>query len=111
MFDLNQSSGVTRRQVAGGLAALGATAIFADIAPTVAASKRQRIDVHHHFVPTEVMGSPHIVHPLKEWTVERSLDDMEQGRRYHVDAVLHAPGARRAGEWRPSHAGALSPRQ
>jgi predicted TIM-barrel fold metal-dependent hydrolase len=69
----------TRRSVVAGMAALGAGALLPSLAFGQAAKKHQRIDVHHHFVPTEVMGSPHIVRPLKDWTVQRSLDDMEKG--------------------------------
>jgi hypothetical protein len=45
----------------------------------VPARKHLRIDVHHHFVPDEVVGNRYIVPPLKSWSLQKSLEDMEQG--------------------------------
>jgi 6-methylsalicylate decarboxylase len=71
----------TRRSLLAGLAALGAGIAQAQTGAVEAAPVRQRrrIDVHHHFVPTEVVGSSHIVPPLKSWSVAQSLEDMEKG--------------------------------
>src|SRR5579863_9059883 len=69
----------TRRQEVWGLGAASAAALLPRLAPAQTAAKRRRIDVHHHFVPTEVVGSGHIVPPLKNWSVERSLEDMDKG--------------------------------
>jgi predicted TIM-barrel fold metal-dependent hydrolase len=71
----------TRRAVVAGLAALGAGALLpaAAMALTAPAGKHRRIDVHHHFVPTEVVGSARIVEPLKSWSLQKSLDDMDKG--------------------------------
>jgi predicted TIM-barrel fold metal-dependent hydrolase len=83
MAQQRQGSGPqpSRRGVVAGMAALGAGALLTpamrgEAAP---AGAHRRIDVHHHFVPDEVVGSTHIVRPLKDWSVERSLDDMAKG--------------------------------
>jgi predicted TIM-barrel fold metal-dependent hydrolase len=72
--------GASRRTVLAGLAAFGA-GLVVPVGPVVEAArrKRQRIDVHHHYVPTEAVGSRHIVRPLKDWSVEKSLEDMQKG--------------------------------
>ena len=65
-----------------GLAALGAGALLPSAAVAADAalkSKHRRIDVHHHFVLPEYMQRGGLVPPLKNWTVERSLEDMEKG--------------------------------
>lgn len=72
--------GASRRAVVAGLAALGA-GLAVPVGSTIEAAirKHSRIDVHHHFVPTEAVGSRHIVRPLKDWSVEKSLEDMQKG--------------------------------
>ena len=68
-----------RRTVVAGLAALGASTLLPLDAAAQATAKRRRIDVHHHFVPDEVIGSRRIVPPLKSWSLAASLEDMQKG--------------------------------
>lgn len=71
----------TRRAVLTGIAALGAGLVLPNGATGAAtpARKHLRIDVHHHFVPDEVVGNRYIVPPLKSWSLQKSLEDMEKG--------------------------------
>jgi len=73
--------GTNRRAVVTGLAALSAGLALPIGATGAAASahKHLRIDVHHHFVPDEVVGNRYIVPPLKSWSLQKSLEDMERG--------------------------------
>lgn len=70
---------IQRRAVLAGITALGAGALLPWPVAAQTGKAHRRIDVHHHFVPSEVVGSPHIVRPLKNWSVAQSLDDMEKG--------------------------------
>jgi predicted TIM-barrel fold metal-dependent hydrolase len=77
--------GCTRRTVLGGLAALGAGALFTDRSASAQAAVNNpfRIDVHHHlsspgFV-AEITGRRTGQVPLMKWTVAQSIDDMDQG--------------------------------
>ena len=68
---------LSRRDVIGGLAALGAGALIPNFA---AAAKPMRIDVHRHFMTPETVGSAYLVEPpFKRWTLQKMLDDMDQG--------------------------------
>ena len=71
----------TRRGIVGGLAALGAGALLPDIAAaTRGPAKAIRIDVHRHFLTPETVGSRYLVEPpYKHWSLQRMLDDMDQG--------------------------------
>src|SRR5262245_3175466 len=73
--------GASRRAMLAGIAALGVSIALPTPPASEAATtqKRRRIDVHHHFVPIEAIGSRHIVEPLRSWSVERSLGDMDKG--------------------------------
>jgi 6-methylsalicylate decarboxylase len=66
----------TRRAVVTGLAAIGAGALMPSTARS--AAKHIRIDVHHHFVPPGYVQKGGSVPPLKNWTVEKSLEDMDR---------------------------------
>jgi 6-methylsalicylate decarboxylase len=70
-----------RREVMMGLAAFGASTLLSrgSALAQAPANKRIRIDVHHHFVPPEIVGSARLVAPLKTWSVQQSLDDMDKG--------------------------------
>ena len=67
----------TRRAVVTGLAAIGAGALMPSTARS--AAKHVRIDVHHHFVPPDYAKRGGSVPPLKNWTVEKSFEDMDKG--------------------------------
>ena len=74
-----------RAFVAGGLAAAG-TATVASLgasAETKAPIASKRIDVHHHVAPpkwlAEVLGRDLLQPATRNWTAERSLEDMDKG--------------------------------
>jgi len=82
------ASPVSRRQMlAGGTAAFAAAAITGAMAgfprPSLAQSAPQRIDVHHHLAaPTwlqaiKLIGADNP--PIANWSVQKSLDDMDKG--------------------------------
>ena len=82
------SGGVPRREFLVGLAALGAAAAaprFLSSAQTPSAASAQpfRIDTHHHFSAPgfvdEISGRKTGQRPLMEWTVQKSLEDMDKG--------------------------------
>jgi hypothetical protein len=77
------ATGMSRRRVLGGTAAfaLGAASGFA---PKVfAQAKPHRIDVHHHIVPPTWLAAMDIIGRtdplLKNWSVQKTLEDMEKG--------------------------------
>jgi len=74
---------ITRRTlIAGGAAALGVGALIGPRA--LAQAKPHRIDVHHHISPPgwvtamKNAGVPHNP-PRDDWSVQKSLDDMDKG--------------------------------
>ena len=75
-------SGRTRREFLGAMGAVGALAA-SGLAPAAEADKARRIDVHHHISPPPWLAalkkakldSP----PVNNWTLQRSLDDMDKG--------------------------------
>src|SRR5262249_28347264 len=76
----------TRRTFLGGLASLGAGALFADQSASGEAAVVDnpfRIDVHHHLSSpgfiAEISGRRTGQVPLMKWTVAQSIDDMDQG--------------------------------
>ena len=69
-----------RREFIGGMAALAAAAVLPCRAATEPAAKSVRIDVHHHFLTPETVGSARLSEPpLRRWTLQRTLEDMDQG--------------------------------
>ena len=76
------AGGVSRRDfVAGGVAALGLAATMAS-RPARAQPAPRRIDVHHHYLPPfmrPVLAATRAGARLPDWTVERSLADMDKG--------------------------------
>ena len=78
---LQAGDGVSRRNfVAGGVAALGLGAAAAS-RPARAQPAPRRIDVHHHYLPPFMRPilAANRVGSLPEWSVERSLADMDKG--------------------------------
>ncbi len=70
----------TRRDVVAGLAALGGAALLPGGAPFAAAqAPHRRIDVHHHFASSALLATGRVQSEIRNWTVARSLDDMEKG--------------------------------
>jgi predicted TIM-barrel fold metal-dependent hydrolase len=87
---------VGRREV---LAAFAATVVAGAIksAPARAAETRpQRIDVHHHLSPPAYIAAANANHfgegPMKSWTVEKSLDDMDKAGVATAILSITTPG-------------------
>lgn len=83
-FEVN---GLNRRKVLGALGALGAAAALPEWLaraqnPTAASARPNRIDVHHHFSApgfiAAISARKTNQRPLEQWTVEKSIDDMDQ---------------------------------
>lgn len=69
----------TRRDMIGGLAAIGAGGLLPGNA-AAATAKPIRIDVHRHYLTPETVGSRYLAEPpFKRWSLEKMLDDMDQG--------------------------------
>jgi predicted TIM-barrel fold metal-dependent hydrolase len=73
-----------RTFMTGGLAAVGAAAIAGPAAAqTSAPAAPARIDVHHHVAPpkwlAEVTGRDLLQPATRNWTAEKSLEDMDKG--------------------------------
>jgi len=72
-----------RHMLAGGTAALAAAALGGFAAKSVAQNAPQRIDVHHHFASPawlqaiKLIGADNL--PIANWSVQKSLDDMDKG--------------------------------
>jgi predicted TIM-barrel fold metal-dependent hydrolase len=78
------ATAVTRRGVlAGGTAALAATAIGGFSAKSFAQDASKRIDVHHHLAPPSWLQAMNLIDALDpfiaNWSVQKSLDDMDKG--------------------------------
>jgi 6-methylsalicylate decarboxylase len=91
-------AGVSRRNfVAGGIAALGLGAAAGTGAATRAAAqaKPQRIDIHHHVSPpawVEALKKAKLdTPPVTNWTIQRSLDDMDKAGVATAIASLQTP--------------------
>jgi predicted TIM-barrel fold metal-dependent hydrolase len=76
------AAGVSRRNfLAGGVAALG-LGVGAAGTPARAQAARPRIDVHHHYlapVQREAFRNTNRNAGLPDWSVQKSLDDMDKG--------------------------------
>jgi len=73
----------SRREVLSGLAALGASALLGrrEAEAQMAIVKPHRIDVHHHHTPPPYLAAitaRNIPGPVRDWTPEKSLADMER---------------------------------
>jgi 6-methylsalicylate decarboxylase len=73
-----------RRMLAGGTAALAAAAVGGFPATkSVAQSAPRRIDVHHHFASPSWLQAMKLIgsdnQPIANWSVQKSLDDMDKG--------------------------------
>jgi predicted TIM-barrel fold metal-dependent hydrolase len=81
------ATGVSRRQMLSGGAALGLSAAglsAAGLAPKAfAQAKAATIDVHHHVVPPTWLDAMNLIGrsnpPLLNWSVQKTLDDMDKG--------------------------------
>jgi 6-methylsalicylate decarboxylase len=78
------ATGVSRRQLFVGGAAMIAAGAGGVYAPQVLAqAKPHRIDVHHHIVPPTWLAAMDIIGrtnpPLAHWSIQKTLDDMDKG--------------------------------
>jgi 6-methylsalicylate decarboxylase len=78
------ATAVTRRKVlAGGTAALAATAVSGFSARTFAQHAPGRIDVHHHVASPTWLQAMKLIDAddpmIANWSVQKSLDDMDKG--------------------------------
>jgi predicted TIM-barrel fold metal-dependent hydrolase len=75
------ATGVSRRRLLGAVAATLATSAVP--ARLFAQAKPHRIDVHHHIVPPTWLAAMDIIgrrdFPLSNWSVQKSLEDMDKG--------------------------------
>jgi predicted TIM-barrel fold metal-dependent hydrolase len=74
---------VTRREMLAGLAALGAGSITShhQAEAQMSTGKAHRIDVHHHHTPPPYLAAitaRNIPGPVRDWTPEKSLADMDK---------------------------------
>jgi predicted TIM-barrel fold metal-dependent hydrolase len=86
-----------RNFTAGGIAAFGFGAAAASMpAKLFAQAKPSRIDIHHHVTPPawlEATSKAGLGNPLMaNWTIQRSLDDMEKGAVATAIASAAPPG-------------------
>ena len=91
----------SRREFLIGLSALGAAAMVPkalSVAQTPAAAPARpfRIDTHHHFSPpgfvAEIVARNTGQRPLMEWTVQKSLEDMDKGGVATAIVSISEPG-------------------
>jgi 6-methylsalicylate decarboxylase len=81
-----------RNFLAGGVAALGFGA-SASLPAMAQAPARTRIDVHHHYVPpSQGEAKRRAGSPPPKWSVQMSLDDMDQGGVQTAVLSLVEPG-------------------
>ena len=77
------ATGLSRRQLIAGGAALGTAALFGAGLRASAQAKPHRIDVHHHIsAPTwldAVKSMKKDNPPMANWSVQKTLDDMDKG--------------------------------
>jgi 6-methylsalicylate decarboxylase len=78
------SGGISRRSVlTGGSAALAANSIPRFVAEAVAQTPPTRIDVHHHIASPSWLDAAKRLRkgnaPILNWSIQKSLDDMNQG--------------------------------
>jgi predicted TIM-barrel fold metal-dependent hydrolase len=95
----------TRRDVLGGLAALGAGTLLtggAALAQAPAAPQRFRIDMHHHFLPPKYIKEEHernasyshnlAPSQLAAWSPQQALEEMDKNGIATAIASISTPG-------------------
>jgi predicted TIM-barrel fold metal-dependent hydrolase len=77
------ATGVSRRELLAGGAALGTAALFGAGRRALAQAKPHRIDVHHHVSPPTWLDAVKSLKkdnpPMANWSVQKTLDDMDKG--------------------------------
>jgi predicted TIM-barrel fold metal-dependent hydrolase len=80
---VSRANGVARREFLTGMAALTASLLLErnETEAQMPATKPHRIDVHHHHTPPPYLAAltaRNILGPVREWTPEKSLADMDR---------------------------------
>ena len=98
---------LSRRSLLGGATALGLGAVGSSVPPkramaqapsqgVAAGEKAHRIDIHHHITPPKYLaefGPKHeLQRPSLEWTLAKSLDDMEKAGVATAITSVTTPG-------------------
>jgi predicted TIM-barrel fold metal-dependent hydrolase len=83
-FEPFAATKITRRRLLAGGAVVVAAGATAAVAPKVFAQANvERIDVHHHIVPPSWLAAMELIGrsnpPLLNWSVAKSLEDMDKG--------------------------------
>jgi 6-methylsalicylate decarboxylase len=77
------AAALSRRTFIAGAAALGGAAAFGAPSRVLAQAKPHRIDVHHHISPPTWLDAVKSLKkdnpPMANWSVQKSLDDMDKG--------------------------------
>ncbi len=81
---VSRATGVGRREFLAGMTALGASTLLTrrEAEAQMATVKPHRIDVHHHHTPPPYVAAitaRNIPGPVRNWTPEKSLADMDKG--------------------------------
>jgi 6-methylsalicylate decarboxylase len=79
----SEAGGIVRREFLAGMAVLGTGALVAphEAEAQMATAKPHRIDVHHHHTPppyAAAITAKNIPGPVRDWTPEKSLADMDK---------------------------------
>jgi predicted TIM-barrel fold metal-dependent hydrolase len=79
----NEARGIARREFLAGMAAFGVGALVSrrEAEAQMATAKPHRIDVHHHHTPPPYVAAitaKNIAGPVRDWTPEKSLADMDK---------------------------------
>ena len=94
-----QFNSMRRREFLAGVAATGATVLgFRGQAPAQTATGRaHRIDVHHHHTPppyVAALTARNITGPVRDWTPEKSIADMDKAGVATAIASITSPAMR-----------------
>ena len=85
-----------RRDVLAGFAATVVAGAIKSAPARAAETKPQRIDVHHHLSPPAYIAAANANHfgeaPMKSWTVNKSLDDMDKAEVATAILSITTPG-------------------
>ena len=77
------ATGLSRRDLIAGGAALGTAALFGAAPRAAAQAKPHRIDVHHHISPPTWLDAVKSMKkdnlPMVNWSVQKTIEDMDKG--------------------------------
>ncbi len=77
------ATSLSRRELLAGGASLGLAAMAGVAAPALAQAKPHRIDIHHHVTPPSWLAAMDVIGrtnpPLANWSVQKTLEDMDKG--------------------------------